>query len=160
MNARNKGFEEFVPLYPSQRHWSDRTKSLDLPLFPGYIFCRTDLKRRMALLTIPGVLHFVGFGKVPTPIMESELSAIQTAVRSGLAVLPSEYVETGERVRMQAGPLKGIQGILAGTATERRLVVSMSLLKQSISVAIENSWAAVPGIEDSLMLRGVGETLC
>jgi transcription antitermination factor NusG len=66
--ARNKGFEEFLPLYQSRRRWSDRFKSVDVPLFPGYVFCRVDPEFRLPLLTIPGVLSFVGIGKVPAPI--------------------------------------------------------------------------------------------
>jgi transcription antitermination factor NusG len=63
--ARNKGFEEFLPLYQSRRRWSDRLKSVELPLFPGYVFCKLHPEHRLPLLTIPGVLHFVGIGKSP-----------------------------------------------------------------------------------------------
>ena len=75
MMAQNKGFEEFVPLYQSRRRWSDRMKSLELPLFPGYVFCRLNVERRMPLLTIPGVLHFVGIGRTPMPIEDAEIGA-------------------------------------------------------------------------------------
>src|SRR5580658_10194171 len=76
--ARNKGFEEFLPLYQSRSRWSDRLKAIELPLFPGYIFCRLDPRQRLPLLTIPGVLHFVGVGKVPTAIDDAEIAGIQT----------------------------------------------------------------------------------
>src|SRR5579863_2483916 len=75
--ARNKGFEEFLPLYQSRRRWSDRFKSVELPLFPGYVFCRLNPEFRLPLLTIPGVMSFVGIGKVPVPIEEAEIAAIK-----------------------------------------------------------------------------------
>ena len=83
--ARNKGFEEFLPLHASRRRWSDRIKAIEVPLFPGYLFCRLDAEKRLPLLTMPGVMYFVGIGKIPAPIEDVEIEAIQRAlvVRSG-----------------------------------------------------------------------------
>jgi transcription antitermination factor NusG len=139
--TQNKGFEEFVPLYESQRRWSDRLKSLEMPLFPGYVFCRLDPRYRMPLLTIPGALHFVGIGKTPVPIDDSEIAAIQTAVRSGLPTEPWPYLEVGQRVRLEEGPLAGLEGMLVGTSKGQRIVVSVILLKRSVAVTIERHWA-------------------
>src|SRR4030088_2704558 len=66
--AHHKGFEEFLPLYESRRRWSVRSKVVALPLFPGYVFCRLDPQYRLPVLTIPGVVSFVGVGKIPCPI--------------------------------------------------------------------------------------------
>ena len=139
--AHNKGFEEFLPLYQSRRRWSDRQKSVDLPLFPGYIFCRLNPQYRMPLLIIPGVVHFVGIGKLPVPIEDSEIAAIQTALRSGLWMEPWDYLEAGQRVRLEDGPLAGVEGIFVGTSKQERIVVSVTLLKRSVAVAIERHWA-------------------
>jgi transcription antitermination factor NusG len=141
MMAQNKGFEEFVPLYQSRRRWSDRLKSLELPLFPGYIFCRLDPRHRLPLLTIPSVLHFVGIGKIPVPIEDAEVAAIQKAVRSGLLTEPWPFLELGQRVRLEDGPLAGLEGILIGPAKQQRVIVSVTLLKRSVAVAIERHWA-------------------
>ena len=108
--ARNKGFEEFLPLYQSRRRWSDRFKSVEVPLFPGYVFCRLNPEFRLPLLTIPGVLSFVGIGKVPVPIDDAEIAAIQTAVGSGLLAEPYPFLEVGQRVRIAEGPLAGSKG--------------------------------------------------
>lgn len=139
--ARNKGFEEFLPIYQSRRKWSDRMQSIDLPLFPGYVFCRLDAQRRLPLLTIPGVLHFVGIGKAPIAIDQSEILAIQTAVHSGLSVEPWDFVDAGQRVRLQEGPLTGVEGIYLGMSKQQRLIVSVSLLKRSVAVTIDRHWA-------------------
>src|SRR5215469_15114111 len=77
---RGKGFEEFLPLFRSRRQWSDRVKVLDLPLFPGYLFCRLNLQERMPLITTPGFLYIVGIGKNPEPVDESEIQAIQSVL--------------------------------------------------------------------------------
>ena len=140
MIARNKGFEEFLPLYQSRRRWSDRFKSVELPLFPGYVFCRLNPEFRLPLLTIPGVLSFVGIGKIPVPIDEAEIAAIQTAVRAGLSAEPYPFLEVGQRVRVAEGPLAGVEGSLVEVRKQQRLVVSVSMLKRSVAVEIDRLW--------------------
>ncbi len=138
--AQNKGFEGFVPVYKSSRRWSDRVKALELPLFPGYVFCRLNPQHRLPLLTIPGALYFVGNGKVPVPIDDAEIVAIQTAVHSGLLTEPYAFLEVGQRIRLEDGPLTGMEGILVETSNQQRLVVSVTLLKRSVAVTVERRW--------------------
>ena len=138
--ARNKGFEEFLPLYQSRHKWSDRYKSVELPLFPGYVFCRINPNVRLPLLTIPGALHFIGIGKAPLPIDDWEIAAIQRAVGSGLRLEPWAYLEVGQLVRLDLGPLAGLEGILIETRKQYRVVVSVSLLQRSVAVEIERNW--------------------
>lgn len=138
---QHKGFEEFLPLYQSRRQWSDRVKSVDFPLFPGYVFCRLNPQNRLPLLTIPGVLHFVGIGKAPVPIDGTEIAALQYSVRSGLPTEPWPFLEIGQRVCLTDGPLEGLEGILVGTSKQQRLIVSVDLLKRSVAVTIERHWA-------------------
>ena len=71
-----KGYEWFLPLYKSRRAWSDRIKETQLPLFPGYIFCRFDLQHRLPILTTPGVVSVVGIGRRPVPIDDAEIAAL------------------------------------------------------------------------------------
>lgn len=140
MMVQHKGFEEFLPLHQSLRRWSDRVQTVELPLFPGYLFCRLDPQHRLPLLTIPGVLHFVGIGKIPAPIEDEEIAALQATVHSGLLTEPWPFLEIGQRVRLDDGPLTGLEGILVGTSKQQRIVVSITLLKRSVAVAIERHW--------------------
>ena len=142
-----KGFEEFLPLCHRRHRWSDRVKSIDLPLFPGYLFCRIDPDLRLPILTIPGALHFVGIGKTPVPIDDSEIAAIQLAVRSGLPAEPWEYLNVGQLVRLDYGPLAGLEGILIEARKQFRIVVSVSLLQRSLAVEIERKWVTPLGAD-------------
>jgi transcription antitermination factor NusG len=141
MMAENRGFEQFLPLYRCRRRWSDRRQEVDFPLFPGYVFCRLDPHRRLPLLTIPGVVHMVGIGKLPAPIDDAEITAIQAAVQSGLTAEPWPFLEAGERVRLEDGPLTGLEGILVRADKQQRLVVSVTLLRRSVAVSVERDWA-------------------
>lgn len=142
---RQKGLEEFLPQYKSRHRWSDRFKSVELPLFPGYVFCRINPTFRLPILTVPGVLHFVGLGRVPVPIDDAEIDAIQSAVRSGLRVEPLAYLNVGQRVRLAEGPLTGLEGILTEVRKQYRVVVSLTLLQRSVAVEIERHWITPVG---------------
>ncbi|MES1260690.1 MAG: UpxY family transcription antiterminator [Acidobacteriota bacterium] len=138
---RGKGYEEFLPLYRSTHRWSDRVKAVDLPLFPGYLFCRLDVRDRLLpVLTTPGVVSFVGAGRTPIPVAGHEVTAIQAIVRSGLAALPWPSLATGEKILIERGPLAGLEGITLKVDGKCRLVVSVPLLQRSVTVEIERRW--------------------
>jgi len=139
---RGKGYEEFLPLYRSRRRWSDRIKEIELPLFPGYLFCRFDVcDRLMPILTTPGVVGIVGAGKTPIPVDDDEIEAVRAILRSGLAAQPWPSLAVGSKVYIERGPLAGLEGIIANTDKVYRLIVSVSLLQRSVAVEIDREWA-------------------
>lgn len=153
----NKGYEGFLPLYRHRSRWSDRMKEIELPLFPGYLFCRFDVNRRLPILVTPGVMRVVGIGKTPHPVEDHEIAALQSIVLSGLRAEPRSYLNVGERVRIAIGPLAGTEGILSSVKGSNRLVVSVSLLQRSVAVDIDESWV-VP-LDRYRALRGQPELI-
>lgn len=132
-----QGFESLLPMFKSIRRWSDRTKELDQPLFPGYLFCRFKYEERRPILMTPGVRQVVGFGGVPQPVNESEIAALQLAMSSGIPSLPWPYLEIGERVRVKSGNLAGLEGILVNFKGNHRVVLSVTLLQRSVALEID-----------------------
>src|SRR6266699_2877742 len=96
-----RGYESFLPGYKCRRRWSDRYKEIELPLFPGYVFCQFNPSNRLPVLSIPGVVYIVGVGQVPLPVNETEMGAIQTAIRSGLPGQPWPFLQIGHKVRVE-----------------------------------------------------------
>lgn len=144
-----RGFESFLPLYHCRRRWSDRFKEFELPLFPGYVFCRFDPLNRLPILSIPGVVSPVAIGRTPIPVDDSEIAAIQIAVKTRLRTSPWPFLRVGQRVRIEQGPLCGIEGILVGFRGQTRLVLSVSLLQSSIAVQVEENWVRPLQREDA-----------
>jgi len=143
---RGKGFEEFLPLCFSQRQWSDRVKNVEVPLFPGYLFCRFDpLNRLVPVLTTPGIIRIVSAGRTPIPVADAEIEAVHKVVHSGLVAEPWPFLNTGCRVAIDWGPLAGLEGVLARYSGEHRLVVSVNLLQRSVAVEIDRAWARCIG---------------
>jgi transcription antitermination factor NusG len=158
-----KGLETFLPLYRSRRRWSDRTKELDLPLFAGYVFCRFQGVERSRILATPGIISVVGFGNRPAPVAESEIQAVRTMVASGLPVGPWPFLKVGERVRIQAGPLSGVEGILTQVKDGWRVVVSVELLQRSVAAEVDRDVISVvtrcaPGLGERTRREGRGRS--
>ena len=113
MMARNKGFEEFLPIYRSRHQWSDRTKSVEMPLFPGYVFCRLNPTAPTASSDDSRRTSFRGHRKGSSSHRgDRNHAAIRRAVESGLSTEPWPFLEVGQRVRLEGGPLAGLEGIL------------------------------------------------
>lgn len=140
-----KGFFAFLPVYQTTARWSDRKKRVELPLFPGYLFCRFDPLFRLPILTTPGVLAVVGCGKMPVPVEEHEIEAVKAVVASGLPARPWPFVQPGEAVYIEEGPLRGVSGTVRNIDDKQQFVVSVSLLQRSVSVAIDPNWVRRAG---------------
>jgi transcription antitermination factor NusG len=135
-----QGYECFLPLYKSERRWSDRVKEVNQPLFPGYLFCRFELHNRGPLLMTPGVQQIVGTGRTPIPVAESEMESIRQVLASGLPSQPWLYLQIGQRVRVNHGGLNNLEGILVNFKGSHRVVLSVSLLQRSVAMEVDLSW--------------------
>jgi len=148
-----RGIECLLPTYKSSRKWSDRTKEIEQPLFPGYLFCRFDFQDRRPLITVPGVLQIVGNGRIATPVSDDEICALRLAVSSELPKQPWPYLEVGQRVRVNYGTLTGLEGILVNVKGNHRVVVSVTLLQRSVAMEVESAWLS-PVVESAKEVKG------
>jgi transcription antitermination factor NusG len=149
-----KGYEWFLPTYWCRRRWSDRIKKVELPLFPGYLFCRFNPQDRLPILQTPGLVSIVGIGKNPVPVEEVEIQAVRMLVTAGLSHQPWPFVRVGQRVRIEHGALCGLEGILQSFRGCHRIVVSVSLLQRSVAAEIDAAWI-VPIGQSLPLLEGV-----
>jgi transcription termination/antitermination protein NusG len=140
MHLREQGYEEFCPAYKSERQWSDRKKTMEQFLFPGYVFCRLNPDDRLPVLMMPGVVNVVGFGNQPAAIPDQEIDDVRKMIRSGLLVTPWPFLSVGQTVVLERGPLAGVEGILQQIKKTFRLVVSVQLLQRSVSTEVDRAW--------------------
>lgn len=134
-----KGIETFLPLRRVTRHWSDRVKQINEPIFTGYLFVHTPLKNRLEVLQTPGSVRLVGFNSFPLPVPEKELESIRRFIEEEISIDPYPYLAEGDRVYIRSGPLKGVEGFIARKDRHTRLVISLNLLLQSISVKVDEA---------------------
>jgi len=134
-----KGIQSFLPLRRIIRNWSDRRKLIEMPLFSSYIFIHTPLSERLNVLTTTGVVRFLGLPSRPVPIRESDIQAVRRFVEQEIDVDPFPYLKEGMKVYVKSGPFKGIEGFIVRKDNHCRLVVSLDVLMQSISVEIDQA---------------------
>jgi transcription antitermination factor NusG len=134
--------ENFLPLYRSVRRWKDRRKELQLALFPGYVFVRMDImdiRDRLRVLQLPGIVNFVCFGGAPAPLLDGEIETLRQGVADPMRIAPHPYLKVGRRVRVEDGPFAGLEGILVRRRDGCRVVVSIDLLMRSVAVEVDEA---------------------
>jgi transcription antitermination factor NusG len=135
MALRNRGYEPFSPTYPERRKYTDRMKVVETAVFPGYIFCRFNAQRNVPVLSSSAVEYIVGVAGDPISLADSDIEAIRRTVESGGR--PTPYLKMGRRVRIEFGPLAGLEGLLTHSNGNEYLTVSVDLLQRSVTVRIE-----------------------
>lgn len=129
--------ETFLPLYRTARQWKkSRPVVLELPLFPTYVFIRITRRARGSVLGVPGVLSIVGSAREPWPLPDLEIEALRSATELGM-VKPHAYLKVGERVRIKAGVMKGVEGVLIRKKNEFRVVLSLDTIMRSVAVEVD-----------------------
>lgn len=137
---RQKTVTTFLPLLSQVHRWSDRRKSVQVPLFAGYTFVRiaATVETRVRVLQTMGVVGFVGNGRSSAvPIPDKEIEDIRTVLAHNVpcAILP--FLRVGQRVRIRGGCLDGIEGLLVAFRGNRSLVISVEPILQSIAVQLK-----------------------
>jgi transcription antitermination factor NusG len=126
--------ENFLPLYHADRQWKKSSPvTLDLPLFPNYIFVRAGQKA--SLLSVPGVVSIVGSGRQPWPLPDHEIEAFRSAV-DVCKLEPHPVFTVGERVLIKKGALAGMQGVLVRKKSNFRVVLTVEAIKSSVSAEV------------------------
>jgi transcription antitermination factor NusG len=131
-----KEVETFLPLIEEVHIWSDRKKKVLEPLFRGYVFVKTDLRDKETILMTDGVVRFVGINYKPSWIPEAQIDWLRRIVGESMDVQREQYLKVGEKVRIIAGPLIGVEGIVSRVHGISRVVVSITAIEQSVSVQV------------------------
>lgn len=129
----------FLPAYESVHHWNDRRAVVSQPIFPGYVFARIGLANRIQILSVPGVINFVGTPGRPCPIPDEELHALRACWEHRIRMEPHPYLVVGRRVRIRQGLLSDTDGILVRKKGKFRLVLSVNLITRSVAVEVDAS---------------------
>jgi transcription antitermination factor NusG len=129
--------ESFLPLYRVRNRWKNRcTVTVELPLFPNYVFVRINAQKRVQILRLPGVLSIVSSGRNLLPVPDDYVALL----RDGLLahkIEPHPNMETGDRVCITAGPMAGMEGVLDRKKSGLRVVVRLEMIGRSVAVEVD-----------------------
>ena len=135
-----KGIQAYLPLVRQKRKWSDRMQWVELPLLPGYLFAKIELKNSIFVLQTHGVSTVVKFGGTVGVVQESVVKSIRLALEGGYELVPTEYFTNGDEVEVIEGPMKGMKGIVSEIKGEEKLIIKIDALQQAIAVHIETKF--------------------
>jgi transcription antitermination factor NusG len=135
-HCAQRGVTAFLPLYQVQRRWKQRLAHVLLPLFPSYLFVHIALQDRFRILGLPGIVSLVSFNNVPAAVPESQIESLKQAVILGRAE-PHLYLYSGKRVRVTAGPLVGLEGIIVEVKNRVQVIVSFEWMARSVAVSLD-----------------------
>jgi transcriptional antiterminator NusG len=139
LRLAERGVETFLPLVTEVRRWSDRKKSIELPLFGCYVFAKFASNRaeRLRVLRVDGVLNLVGARGEGASIPDGQIDSVRALVSGELPWSSHPFLEIGQRVRIRSGALNGIEGILVARNGDRTLVISVNAIQRSLAVRVE-----------------------
>lgn len=137
-SLRRNGYEEFLPLTKSRRKWADRFRVIEIPLFPGYIFCYTERPQLGRILCTYGIIDVVRAGSFPIPANRAEIENLRTATEAKLKLESYSYIDpaTSKQLRIMSGPLTGLEGMVVEVRGKERLILSVELLRRSVLVEL------------------------
>lgn len=154
---QQQNYGHFLPMCRMRRKWSDRVKVIEQPLFPGYVFVRTQSCSVGKVHRTPGIIRILSFGGRPCPVPDTQIEALRRIIDSKCDICPIPYLAIGQKVQIITGPLSGLTGIISHFKNRGRLIVSVDLIMRSIVVEIDGNEAAPlsplsPGLSDKLCL--------
>lgn len=133
----SKSLEAFLPTFTAESRWKDRRVRLQTPVFPGYVFARINACHRNKILSSPGVIRMLCFNGMPAPIDDVEIESIKLCMERGLVFEPCSFLEVGDRVRVKSGVLEGLEGYISRRKNDRRLIVPITLIHQSVTIEVD-----------------------
>ncbi len=136
-NLINRGVMTFLPLREVVSRWKDRNKTINIPLFPSYVFVKIGFTDVQKVMYTKGVLKVVGCNGTPVPVPTEQIESIRTLVLSKLKYDPYPYLNRGREVLIKSGPLRGIIGKIMEKRPKHRLILSIDLIKKSVCLEID-----------------------
>jgi len=134
-----RGVETFLPIVTEVHRWSDRKKTVQLPLFGCYVFAQFIPNRaeRLRVLRVDGVLGLVGSQGEGTPIPAEQIDSVRTLVDGNVPWAAHPFLKIGQRVRIRSGALDGLEGVLVSRNGSDTLVISVDAIQRSLAVRVE-----------------------
>lgn len=127
----------YLPTLLTKSRWKDRSVRLHTPAFPSYVFARISPDQRSRVLGASGVIRILSFNGKPAPIESSEIEALKLCLDRGSAIERCPSLEVGDRVRVRSGILEGLIGHISRCKKDRRLIVPITLIHQSVAIEVD-----------------------
>lgn len=144
-----KKIEVYLPKIkiPSRRR--DRRMMIQVPLFPGYVFVKTDLNphRHLEIVKTVGAVRLIGTKDGPVPVPVDTIESLKIMISSDQPITTGSRLRKGDPVMVLNGPFAGVTGTFIRYRGKGRVLVNIEALGQYAGVDVdENDVERMPGI--------------
>jgi transcription antitermination factor NusG len=133
-----RAIEYYLPLYSEKSHWSDRTVTVQRPLFAGYVFARFVPEVRLQVVSTPSVLQLL-CDQQHEAVSADEVARIRVGLTRGCSLRPYEGIAVGTPVRVRSGIFEGNEGIIEKLSPQCKVILSLRATGQRFSLEINGS---------------------
>ena len=136
---RGQGMETFLPTVRETHRWSDRKKTVEVPLFSCYVFVRCVLNSddRTRVYRVESVHGFVGTRGAGIPIPDEQIKNVRTALSQPAPCRSHPFLKVGQRVRVCGGAMDGVEGVFLSENGDQSLVISVEVIQRSLAIRID-----------------------
>ncbi|WP_282074635.1 UpxY family transcription antiterminator [Maribacter aquivivus] len=97
----------YCPMIKEVKQWSDRKKTIEVPLFKSYVFVNISESERQRVFDIPGVVRFLYWLGKPAVVRDIEMETLKKWLTNDTVEnYTLSKLETGDRVSIKYGALK------------------------------------------------------
>ncbi len=132
-----KSVETFLPTCTETKQWKDRQVRLQVPLFPGYVFTRIAARERLKVLSEPSVIRMLSYRGTLAAVSDHEIDTIRLCLQEKVNLSPHRFLAVGDLVTVRQGVFQGVQGMVVRYNNGCKLVISIGLIEQSVSMEID-----------------------
>lgn len=136
---REQGLETFLPTMKEVHRWSDRKKTVEVPLFSCYVFVRCGLSAedRTKIYRVDSVLGVVGTRGAGSAIPDEQIDGVRALLEQTAPWRSHPFLKAGQRVRVCGGAMDGVEGIFLSENGDNSLVISVDVIQRSLAVRID-----------------------
>jgi transcription elongation factor/antiterminator RfaH len=137
-----KSLEPFLPKMTVMSKRRDRRKKIRVPLFPGYVFVKSDLNvyERLEIVKTVGVVRFVGNKDGPLFVPDESIDSLKIMASGDNQIATGSLLKKGDRVMVVEGPFAGVVGTFVRYRGGQRVVVSIEALGQYAAVDVPEEY--------------------
>jgi transcription antitermination factor NusG len=133
-----RGLTSFVPLQRRLHKWSDRSKWVEQPLIPSYVFVLLSPPEHHRLFDIPGFVRVIMFNGRVAVVRPVEIELLRrTEHHPEAEVVGFNQLTRGESVQIIGGLFAGYAGVVVHSEADYRVAVSIEELSYAVVVSVQ-----------------------
>ncbi len=136
--CRSREIYSYLPMLSKKHRYGARVRVYDIPLFAGYVFVFAGKADSSLIRQNQRVANLLGVLDQDTLLRQ--LQQVKRALDNQEAMELFPHLQTGMKVQVRSGPLKGVEGFIHKLKTKTRIILNIDFIQQAIAVEVDAEW--------------------